>query len=101
MTTRTTMTSSTPWTFGKYALQRVALRYLSTLPSESDARAQARGEHIMEQASQRQDSTDSESASGEEKKPMRLRDVSVCVSISFFLICLFFPFQMVDWNSIH
>ena len=76
--TRTSMTM--PWT-GKYSLERqiAALRCLATMPSESDARAQARGEHLMEQASKMQESESDSSKDGEEKKPMRLRDVSVHV----------------------
>lgn len=47
------------------------------MPTESDARAQARGEHIMEQSSKIKDSSEGDTSSSvEEKKPMRLRDVS-------------------------
>lgn len=48
------------------------------MPTESDARAQARGEHIMEQSSKIKDSSEGDTSSSvEEKKPMRLRDVPI------------------------
>lgn len=65
---------TTPSLSGRHTLAKV-LRFLSTMPSEPDSRAPARGGHIKEQASVRQDS-ENDSSNGEEKKPMRLRDVS-------------------------